>query len=268
VSVHDVSFAAHPEWFGAREGLQRRMMTRLSARRAQRILTFSDFSKREIVRHLGVDAARIEVIYHGITRLGDADPHGRWGGPNVIDRPLPADPMILYAGSIFNRRHLPELVHAFETLASRHPGVRLELVGENRTQPFVDLDALIARSPAHQRIRARSYVDDAQLSALYREASAFIFCSDYEGFGLTPLEALASGVPTLVLDTPVAREVYGDAVRYLPRPDPALVAESLVELLTSRAARQALLVQAPPVLARYSWQECGQRTLQVLLSSL
>ncbi len=68
LSVHDVSFVAHPEWFGWREGLRRRLVTRLSARRAVRIITFSDFSKREIVRHLGIDHTKIEVIYHGTRR--------------------------------------------------------------------------------------------------------------------------------------------------------------------------------------------------------
>jgi glycosyltransferase involved in cell wall biosynthesis len=267
VSVHDVSFAAHPEWFTAREGLQRRMMSRLSALRARRILTFSDFSKREIVRHLGVDPERIEVIYHGITMLGDVDPYGRWGGPNVLDRPAPAQPMVLYAGSIFNRRHLPEVIDGFTALASRHPGVRLELVGENRTRPFVDVDALIAGSPAHARIQARSYVDDAQLSALYRDASAFIFCSDYEGFGMTPLEALAAGIPIIVLDTDVTREIYGPAAHYVERPEPAAIAGALERVLYDREERSRILGAAPGVLARYSWQECGQRTLQILLSS-
>lgn len=63
VAIHDVSFAAHPEWFGWREGLRRRMLTRASARRAARVLTISEFSKREIVKHLGIDPVKVEVIY-------------------------------------------------------------------------------------------------------------------------------------------------------------------------------------------------------------
>jgi glycosyltransferase involved in cell wall biosynthesis len=267
VSVHDVSFAAHPEWFARREGLQRRLMSRLSARRAKRVLTFSDFSKREIVRHLGVAPDRVEVIYHGITILGDIDPYGRWGGPSVVHRPSPQSPLILYAGSIFNRRHVPELIDGFATLFAQHPDARLDLVGENRTMPFIDVETLIARSPARERIRARSYVDDGQLSALYREASAFVFCSDYEGFGMTPLEALAAGIPIIVLDTDVAREIYGPAAHYVARPEAALIAMALERVLYDGDERARILSAAPNVLARYSWQECGRRTLQVLLSA-
>src|SRR5262245_16956611 len=69
VTVHDVSFAAHPEWFSWREGLRRRVLTRLAAQRAARVLTVSDFSKNEIVRHLGIRGDKVEVIYSGATSL-------------------------------------------------------------------------------------------------------------------------------------------------------------------------------------------------------
>src|SRR5687767_10033392 len=67
VTIHDVSFAAHPEWFGWREGLRRRVVTRLTAWKAARVITVSDFSKQEIVRHLGVPQSKVEVIYTGVT---------------------------------------------------------------------------------------------------------------------------------------------------------------------------------------------------------
>jgi glycosyltransferase involved in cell wall biosynthesis len=253
VTIHDVSFAAHPEWFSWREGLRRRTLTRMVARRAARVITVSDFSKREIVRLLGVDAGRVDVIYEGVTPLGDR---------TTADR----EPMVLYVGSLFNRRHIPALVEGFARVAARDARVRLELVGDNRTRPHVDVDALIARSGAAGRIRARSYVDDDELARLYREASAFAFLSSYEGFGLTPLEALAAGGPVVVLDTEVAREIYGPAAEFVERPDPALVASALERVLFDHATRERLLSTADAVLRRYSWRECAHRTLQVLIA--
>jgi glycosyltransferase involved in cell wall biosynthesis len=266
VSVHDVSFAAHPEWFGRREGLQRRVMSRLSARRAARVLTFSDFSKREIVSRFGVAPDRVEVVYHGLTTLPGIKPYGPWTSDEA-SRAVPDAPVVLYAGSLFNRRHIPELIEGFSLLAARHRQARLELVGENRTMPFVDVNALIEVSPAREQIQARSYVDDAVLAGLYREAAAFIFCSDYEGFGMTPLEALAAGVPIVVLDTAVTREIYGPAAHYVARPEPGLIAAALEQVLFDPNERARILGAAPDVLARYSWQECGHRTLQILLAS-
>jgi len=255
VTIHDVSFAAHPEWFSWREGRRRRIVTRLTARKAARVITVSDFSKQEIVRHLGVSQTRVEVIYSGVTRMTpEGPPHS--GG----------DATVLFVGSLFNRRHIPELLSGFERVAGRHPSVRLVLVGDNRTRPHIDVDQLIAHSPARDRISARAYVDDADLASLYGQARAFVFLSEYEGFAMTPLEALAFGVPVVLLDTDVAREIYGPAATYVERPDPALIAEGLERALFDEEERTRTLSAAGPQLERYSWRECAQRTLQVLLA--
>ena len=250
--VHDVSFAAHPEWFSWREGLRRRLITRASARRAARVLTQSDFTKREAVRYLGLDHSRVDVIYLGTTTLRTS---------------APLEPLVLYVGSLFNRRHVPALIEGFARLAARHPTARLEIVGDNRTTPPIDVDDLIARSGVSERIRARHYVSDAELSALYARASAFAFLSEYEGFGLTPLEAMAAGIPVVVLDTEVAREIYGAAAEYVARPEPELIATALERLLLNDEARTRLLEAGAVQVARYSWDECARRTLQVLLAS-
>jgi glycosyltransferase involved in cell wall biosynthesis len=261
LTIHDVSFAAHPEWFAWREGLRRRLLTKVSAHRAARILTVSGFSKREIVKRLRVYPDKVEVIYSGVHQVIPSTARTRQRAAAAATFPL-----ILYVGSIFNRRHVPELIEGFSQLARRQPGVRLTIVGDNRTMPRVDLNSLVAASGAAERIRVREYVSDTELAALYTEASAFAFLSDYEGFGFTPLEALGAGAPPVVLDTEVAREIYGPSAAYVPRPEPSLIAAALDAMLTDTSERQRILDAAPGVLARYSWRECAHRTLQVLLA--
>ena len=102
--------------------------------------------------------------------------------------------------------------------------------------------------------------------SLYSGASAFAFLSEYEGFGLTPLEALASGVPPVVLDTPVAREVYGDAAVYVPRRRAStLVADALERRAwPERRASAGARARRPRVLARYDWRRTAAATLAVL----
>jgi glycosyltransferase involved in cell wall biosynthesis len=251
LTVHDVSFVAHPEWFSWREGLRRRLLTKASAKRAARVLTQSDFTKRETVRHLGLDQSRVDVIYFGTTTLR-----------TQAER----EPLVLYVGSLFNRRHIPELIGGFAQIAARHPAARLEIVGDNRTAPRVDVDAIIAQSGAADRIRARQYVSDAELSSLYARASVFAFLSEYEGFGLTPLEAMSAGIPVVVLDTEVAREIYGPAAQYVAHPHPALIAAALERVLGDPAERQRLVEAGMTQVERYSWDECARRTLQVLLA--
>ena len=254
VAIHDVSFAAHPESFRWREGLRRRIRARLSARRAVRVLTISEFSKREIVAHLGIDPGKIKVTY-----IAAAD---RRGAPGMARQPR-----VLYVGSLFNRRHVQELIEGFTRLSRRRERMTLDLVGDNRTSPRIDFDQVVSSSGAADRIRIRSYVTEDELASLYAEASALVFLSEYEGFGLTPLEALAAGVPVVVLDTAVAREIYGDAAVYVPRPDPALVEAALERVVFDQVERARVLDAAPSVLARYSWQACAATTLEVLVSS-
>ena len=254
VAIHDVSFAAHPEWFPWREGLRRRLVTRRSAQRAARVLTVSDFSKREIVKHCHIDPAKVDVIYHGATALTRAS--AAEGSTRLV----------LFVGSVFTRRHVPELIQGFAAIAARHPEVRLAIVGDNRTTPHLDLEAVIDASGHREQVSYRAYVTDAELADLYSRAAAFVFLSDYEGFGMTPLEALAAGIPIVVLDTEVAREIYGPAAVYVERPEPALVEAALERVLFDDRERERLREVGRHVIERYSWRECAQRTLQVLLS--
>ncbi len=253
LAVHDVSFFAHPEWFSRREGLRRRQLTAWSARRARVVLAPSAFSAAEIARHLGLDAGRIHLVYIAV-RVPAVTPS------------ITRQPVVLFVGSLFQRRHVDVLIDAFAAVARTRPEARLEIVGENRTSPHVDFAALIAARGLDQRARLRHWVDDATLDALYHQATVFVFLSRYEGFGLTPLEAMARGAVPVVLDTPVAREIYGDAAVRVPD-TPALageVAAAIGTLLDDADARARLRANALPVLARYRWDSAAAQTLACL----
>lgn len=257
LAMHDISFVVHPEWFRWRERIRRTWLARRSAQKATRVLADTTCGLREIVAHLGVPSSRICVIPPGVTVPGAA---ARTERPDDRAR----EPIVLFAGSIFNRRHLPDLIRAFTSVARRHPEARLEIVGENRTHPHEDLETMVNDQGLQNRVRLRSYESDEVLGDLYRKALVFAFLSEYEGFGLPPLEALASGVPAVLADTPVAREVCGDAARYVSLGNIDGLAQSLEALLFDSRARQAILDRAPAVLARYSWDRAARATLAAL----
>jgi alpha-1,3-rhamnosyl/mannosyltransferase len=162
---------------------------------------------------------------------------------------------------VFNRRHLPDLDRAFAPIARAHAGATLEMVGDDRSHPREDLKAAIAHEGMNGRAHWREYVSDTDLHALYGSARAFAFLSEYEGLGVTPLEAMAAGVPAVLLDTAVARESCRDAALYVPAGDVPAVTRALEQLLFDEATRARLCSAAPGVLARYDWRRAARETL-------
>jgi glycosyltransferase involved in cell wall biosynthesis len=185
--------------------------------------------------------------------------------PSVTPRPAPAaarEPLVLFVGSVFNRRRLPATISAFAAATASRQDARLVIAGADRSYPALDLSGLAAEAGVAGRIELKHYVSEDELTSLYSRASVFVFLSEYEGFGLTPLEALSAGVPIVVLDTPVAREVYGDAAWYVSAEQDVRDASAAIRtLLTDEASRARILQQAPAVLARYSWDQAADATL-------
>jgi glycosyltransferase involved in cell wall biosynthesis len=264
-AIHDVSFFAHPEWFRWREGLRRRIVTRQSARQSAAVLTLSTFSRGEIERHVGVPAGRIRVIPCGAgTPVWLESGSGPASG---VAAGSAREPLVLYVGSVFNRRRVPDLIAAFPAVAAAVPDARLEIVGENRTYPFQDVEGLARATGFGDRIRVRAYVSEAELADAFRKASAFVFLSEYEGFGLTPIEALSCGIPLVLLDTAVAREVCAPAARFVAAGDADGLSGAIIALLRDPDARREALAPAGEVLSRYSWARTARQTLDALESA-
>jgi glycosyltransferase involved in cell wall biosynthesis len=170
--------------------------------------------------------------------------------------------MVLFVGSLFNRRRLPDLIAAFAEATIGLPNARLVIVGGDRTWPRQDLASIAALHGVQARTEFRRYAPDRELGDLYARASVFSFLSEYEGFGMTPLEALSAGVPSVVLDTAVAREVYGDAAVFVAPGDVAGAAAAVRRLLLEPSSAAPVLAAAQAVLGRYSWDTAADRTLE------
>jgi glycosyltransferase involved in cell wall biosynthesis len=256
VTVHDVSFFAHPEWFRPREGLRRRWTCRVAAANAATVLTVSAFSKAEIVRWLGVPEQRVVVTPLGVSAR--VRPTARTADDQD------AAPLVLFVGSQLNRRHVPDLVRAFAPIAQRDPRARLVLVGENRSHPPEDAAAVAGELGIAGAVDIRPWIEDAELAALYGRATAFAWLSTYEGFGLPPLEAMAAGVPVVAYDTPIAREVYRDAATLVPIGDVDGVTTALTALAGDSARRATARTAGLAHVTRFDWTRTAEATLAAL----
>ena len=137
-------------------------------------------------------------------------------------------------------------------------------MGDNRTYPYIDLKKFVNSVGIANYVSIENWINDQDLTELYRKAKVFAFLSEYEGFGLPPLEALAFGVPSVMLDTKLAREVMGEAASFVPINDIHATADALIELLWDSPKRTEILKSAPGVLARYTWADTAMQTMRAV----
>jgi len=256
--VHDLSFFAIPHDFAPHEAARRRALVGLSVRASRRLVAVSDFTRRELAAFLPESAGRVVTIPHG----ADA------ATPGLRERARDAlgvrGPLLVSVGSILNRRRLPELLRATARLARRHPDVTLEVVGENRTHPRLDFARLVDELELARHVRLAGYLSDDELLLRYAAADLAVYLSDYEGFGIPVLEAMAHGLPVLTSSQPATGEIFAAAARLVDPGDVDAIAEALDALISDPDARAGLAARGKDLAAQYSWRDAASRTRAVL----
>jgi len=261
VTIHDVSFAAHPEWFGWRARLAFRLVGP-SARRARAVITVSRYSAGEISSRLGIDENKIHVIPPGV----DAG----WSAPctdeerTAVRRWLGFDgPYLLHLGAVHLRRRPDLLVRGFAGLAGRHPGLRLVVAGPT-IEPSGNLTRLAAEGGVGDSVLRREWVPEELIRPLLSQAKALVYLSVYEGFGLPALEALAVGTPVVALRRASLPEVLGEAAVWVDEETPQAVEHALDTLLTRSDLAAELRSAGRERAARFSTLDSARKTFELL----
>ncbi|WP_172833855.1 glycosyltransferase family 4 protein [Nocardioides scoriae] len=249
VTLHDVQHLDLPRLFGRGERTYRRLAYDLPARRATAVVTVSEFCRERIVERLGVDPARVHVVPHGVV-LPPREP-----GP-----PPRREPLVLYPARAWPHKNHARLLQAFALARRTRSDLRLVLTGGGGE----------ALGPLPAGVEHRGVVPASELAELYRLAGVLVFPSQYEGFGLPVLEALAHGCPVAASDLPALREVGGDLVEWFDPDDPADIARALLEALArgegdgeGAVATQARVAQA----AAFSWHRSAEQHVDVYRSA-
>ena len=232
----------------------------LSVHWADRVVTDSEHTRRDIVRLLGVPAERIAVIPLGVDaafrRVTDAEALA-----TVRERYELPVAFILYVGTLEPRKGLDTLVDAYAALADTLPH---DLVIAGKRGWYTEaLFTQVRHLGLEHRVRFTDYVADADLPALYSRATAFAFPSRYEGFGLPPLEAMACGTPVVSSDAASLPEAVGDAGLLVPPDDPIALAVALRRLLEHADLRARLSAAGLVQAQRFTWEETARKTLAV-----
>lgn len=254
ITVHDVIPLLWPREY-LRTGFVHRMLYR-AARRATRLIADSECSKRDAVRHLGVDPERVDVVYLA------ADPRFRPTDPGEVPAALGIEgPYVLYVGGLTNddpRKNVGPLIDGFAAW-SRARSRPEALVLSGRLGPAAEPLRARARS-AGARIVFTDFVGDDRLPALYSGARCFVSASRYEGFGLPQLEALACGVPVACFEAGSLPEVVGPG-GLLDRTDDTEALFGAVERLCDDSElRERLASAGREHAATFSWRRSAEQT--------
>jgi alpha-1,3-rhamnosyl/mannosyltransferase len=245
-TVHDLVPLRFPEWVQPRTRRMHGPKYENAARTCDRVFVNSRFTAGEVAELLRVPADRIVVAYPGI------DPRFRPDG----EREDLGGPYVLAVSTLEPRKNLPALVAAFALLRQRRPELTLAIAG---------LAGWEERPLEAAGVRLLGFVPDEELARLYRGASAFAYPSRFEGFGLPLVEALASGVPTVVSSHPSLDEASGDAAFRADPEDAEAFAGALERALEApREPRERGIAHA----ARFTWRACGEAVLAGYESAL
>ena len=233
VTLHDVQHLDLPALFPRAERALRAALWHRSLRRAERVIAISEFVRDRAVARLGLDGERVRVVPlgldHDVLRPGTGE----------------REPFVLYPARPWRHKNHPRLYEAFELVRRERPELRLVLTGGGDFGAVPD------------GVDVRGHVTQAELVSLLQRASALVFPSLYEGFGLPPLEAMACGCPVACSNAGALPETVGDAAKLFDPHNPEAIAGALLEVLSEPAPWvERGLARAE----QFSWDETARLT--------
>jgi glycosyltransferase involved in cell wall biosynthesis len=251
VTVHDILPVRHPEWVpgGRARGVQ--TLIRATVRAASRIITDSHASAADVHELLGRPMADIDVIHLGVAPAPF----------DVFDRAisLPARQYLLAGGNRMPHKNFDRLLEAWTLIpAAERP--KLVITGSHGEDP---LGPTVRRLGLEDDVELRGWVSADELAELYDGASAYLFPTLFEGFGLPVLEAMTRGCPVIGSDIAVLREVGGDDMIYVDSLDPPAIAAAVRRIVSDPDAQAALATAGRKRAATFSWQRTADATAEV-----
>jgi len=263
VTIHDCIHLKFPQYLPSRLGYAyARTALWMATHRSARVLTVSEASKRDILEYFDVPESKITVIYNAIDERFSEEPAAD-EVMRVRERYQLNDPFILYAGNIKPHKNLERLIEAFHIIRKGElEHVKLLIIGDEISK-YAGLRRSVHRYKLHKHVRFFGFVPDATLAILYRLARVFVFPSLYEGFGLPPLEAMASGTPVITSNLSSLPEVAGDAAMLIDPYEPDAIAGAMRRVMMDDRLRDDMRERGLLRAREFSWGRSVRRVKEI-----
>ncbi|MBM3283740.1 glycosyltransferase family 4 protein [Candidatus Gottesmanbacteria bacterium] len=275
ITIYDLSFIRYPEMFIKKDLYQLKRWTSYSVKQAKKIITISEFSRREILNHYSLSADKVAVCYpgYGKERFNFRIKNQESRIKKIRQKLKIEGEYLLFVGTIQPRKNLARLIEAFGRLKTSTPDLKLLICGMMKEGRGGWMQEEILRKIRNSKCEIQNntiitgYVYDSDLPYLLADAKAFVLPSLYEGFGIPALEAMAAGVPVVVSKTSSLPEVCKDAAIYIEDPysvDSIVFAVNRV-LALNRKERENLIKLGLSQAKKFSWDKTGEKILQIFL---
>lgn len=268
VTIHDLIITHFPTvrattlspWLYRVKQFFYHVVIRNAVKRAQKIITVSNFSRKEIIDYFHVAAEKVVVTYEGVEkspRKFSAD-----DAAGLLQKLKVTKPYFLYVGTAYPHKNLEGLVRAFSLIYKQRPQFKLVLVGK-KDYFYERLSQEIQEIGLSEMIVCVGEVNDEELHTLYSEAELYVFPSLCEGFGLPPLEAMLQGLPVLAAHIPCLTEILGDAAEYFDPYDVTAMAEKMLAFADDPRRKELFRDKGRMQIQKYEWNEMAQKVLKM-----
>lgn len=263
--VHDIGFLLHPQYVAPRNQKMLQKNINRWVRWSSMIATVSESSKAEIERHLLVDKNNILVVHNGVD--GDDFSPVEETKYNLVLKKygLPKN-YFLYLGNIEPRKNIARLIRAYHQLPvdikRNHPLVLVGGGGWLSDEIFEEMKKAI--SSGDKIVHPEEYVTDIDLPSIYSASCGLVHPAIYEGFGISPIQAMSCGVPVIVSNTSSLPEVVGDAGFYVDPLNEREITEAMKRLVEDKEARKALIEKGEERAKKFTWEAGSEALIEIL----
>ena len=231
---------------------------------AKKIITVSDFTRQEILSlYPKTKSEKIAVVHNGYNNILFRPLSDEEKTKKILDKYGINRPYYLYVGRLEKKKNTPALIEALALVREIAPEIKekLVLIG-NASFGFDEVKYVIEEFNLNNEVYIPGWVDEADLPYIYNAASAFVFPTKHEGFGIPILESLACGLPTIASDIPVLREIAEEAVLYFDHNDKHDIAQAMIKIIKDQDLRQELRTRGLIQSQKFSWLKCAAETLK------